>query len=566
MSTGEPVGPDPAGPEAPEPPAPPAPAPMPEPPGERHDTVLGIRTHNLIFVGLVIGVVLGLLTFGLDHHDAITLVDGTVLRGHVELHEAELTVALPTGEEVRRPLADALPDTLVRAGDKPSGRLHAELVWWFNLLGTTIFMSALKMLIAPLIFASIVAGIVSLSDLAQLKRIGTRTVAYYVTTTTIAVLIGLAAVLLLQPGKSEASKRIRERREAVLERRERAYEREHAPLPARDPDGRATVAYLSWLGQVEAREAGTGHEADRFAKLSRAHGVSVGDRVKEDLILPLLTNPFTSLHERNALGIIAFALLLGVAIVVVGEPARPVAAVFTGFNEVIVRITRWLMTLAPVCVAAIVAELIARNGPDVFATLAWYCAAVLAGIAVHVGVLLAIAATLGRTSPRALWAGFAEAWLLAFTTRSSAATMPVTVRCVTERLGVPPRVANFGIPVGATMNMDGTALYEGVAVIFLIQIFGGLADVPVEMTFATTFVIFVTAVLASVGAAAVPDAGLVTMVLVANAVGLPVYYIPLIFAVDAFLDMFRTSTNVLGDAVGCLVVARLEEGSAPAPT
>ena len=135
------------------------------------------------------------------------------------------------------------------------------------------------------------------------------------------------------------------------------------------------------------------------------------------------------------------------------------------------------------------------------------------------------------------------------------------MKCVVDKLGVSPRVANFGLPVGATMNMDGTALYEGVAVIFLIQIYQGLADVPIELGGAVTLIIFVTAVVASIGAAAVPDAGLVTMVLVANAVGLPVYYIPLLFAVDSFLDMFRTSTNVLGDSIGTLVVQKLEDKS-----
>jgi Na+/H+-dicarboxylate symporter len=150
--------------------------------------------------------------------------------------------------------------------------------------------------------------------------------------------------------------------------------------------------------------------------------------------------------------------------------------------------------------------------------------------------------------------------MIAFTTRSSAATLPVTMENVTNNLGVSPKVANFTLPLGATMNMDGTALYEGVAVIFLIQIYGGLDDVPIIMTAATTFLIFITAVLASIGAAAVPNAGLVTMVIVANAVGLPIYYIPLILAVDGVLDMFRTSTNVLGDSVGAIVVNRLERG------
>ena len=150
--------------------------------------------------------------------------------------------------------------------------------------------------------------------------------------------------------------------------------------------------------------------------------------------------------------------------------------------------------------------------------------------------------------------------MIAFTTRSSAATLPVTIANTTGNLQVSPKVANFSLPLGATMNMDGTALYEGIAVIFLIQIYGGLDDVTITMTAMTTFLIFITAVLASVGAAAVPDAGLVTMVLVASAVHLPIYYIPIIFAVDAFLDMFRTSTNVLGDSVGAIVVNRLERG------
>jgi Na+/H+-dicarboxylate symporter len=189
----------------------------------------------------------------------------------------------------------------------------------------------------------------------------------------------------------------------------------------------------------------------------------------------------------------------------------------------------------------------------------------LGGIAVHVGVLVTICATIGGVGPVRLVKGIREAYMIAFTTRSSAATLPVTIANVTENLNVSPKVANFSLPLGATMNMDGTALYEGIAVIFLIQIYGGLDDVSITMTAMTTLLIFVTAVLASVGAAAVPDAGLVTMVLVASAVHLPIHYIPLIFAVDAFLDMFRTSTNVLGDTVGAIVVNRLERSRLTAP-
>jgi Na+/H+-dicarboxylate symporter len=253
-------------------------------------------------------------------------------------------------------------------------------------------------------------------------------------------------------------------------------------------------------------------------------------------------------------------LLLGIACSFVGEPAQPVVKFFHGLNQVIMTVTHWIMSISPLAIGCIMAELVATKGAGVFESLGWYCGTVIGGIGVHVCVLVLICWAIGGVGPLKLWKGLREAWMIAFTTRSSAATLPVTMENVTNNLGVSPKVANFTLPLGATMNMDGTALYEGVAVIFLIQIYGGLDDVPIIMTAATTFLIFITAVLASIGAAAVPNAGLVTMVIVANAVGLPIYYIPLILAVDGVLDMFRTSTNVLGDSVGAIVVNRLERG------
>jgi Na+/H+-dicarboxylate symporter len=235
-------------------------------------------------------------------------------------------------------------------------------------------------------------------------------------------------------------------------------------------------------------------------------------------------------------------------------------AFFRGLNGAMMTITHWLMRVSPVAIGCIVAKLVAETGPTVFASLGWYCGTVVGGIFIHVIILLTISTFVGGVNPLVLWRGLREAWLIALSTRSSAATLPVTIANVTENLKVSPKVANFSLPLGATMNMDGTALYEGVAVIFLIQIYGGLDDVLISMTAMVTLLIFITAVLASVGAAAVPDAGLVTMVLVASAVNLPIYYIPLIFAVDAVLDMFRTSTNVLGDSIGAVVVNRMEMG------
>ena len=215
---------------------------------------------------------------------------------------------------------------------------------------------------------------------------------------------------------------------------------------------------------------------------------------------------------------------------------------------------------SPVAIACLIASLVADLGVSSLLSVAWYCATVIVGIAIHVCVLLTIVRVLGKFSPIRFLKGIRDAWLIAFSTTSSAATLPVTIHCTTKKLDVSPKVANFSLPVGATVNMDGTALYEGVAVIFLIQLYGGLEDVPIELTAAKTMTIFITAVLASIGAAAVPSAGLITMAIVASAVGLPLHYIVIIYAVDRMLDMFRTSTNVLGDAAGAVVINHWERG------
>jgi solute carrier family 1 (neuronal/epithelial high affinity glutamate transporter), member 1 len=475
---------------------------------------LSSRLHNLIFVGMAVG-----------------LVVGYVLHLYKQGHPV----------------------------------LFDKATFWLDLFGPTLFVGALKMIIAPLILASIVTGVTSLPNLRELGSIGYKTVAYYVGTTTLAVVIGLTFVLTLSPGTQAASTEIRDARAAELTGYRAEFE-STSDMTALDEHGKGRGHYLSWLAAKEG-DRSTGGHGHRWTAMSAAKERTAGDMLRDDILKPLITNPFDSLaaDPPNALGIIFFSLLLGVSCMVVGDKARPVVEVFHAFNEVIMKITQWLMMLSPLAIACIIAGLVAKSGPGIFRSLGWYCICVIAAILVHVAVLVGIARAFGKTKPADLWRGIREAWLIAFSTRSSAATLPVTMKCVVEKLGVRPKVANFTLPLGATMNMDGTALYEGVAVIFLIQIYGGLDDVSITMTAMTTLLIFVTAVLASVGAAAVPDAGLVTMVLVASAVHLPIYYIPLIFAVDAVLDMFRTSTNVLGDAIGALVVDHMlddEESSA----
>lgn len=437
-----------------------------------------------------------------------------------------------------------------------AGGWHDTTLWWLDFIGTTLFIGALKMIIAPLILASIVAGITSMPSFGETGRVGGKVLLYYGATTTIAVAIGLALVLTIQPGRRGHAEELRADRRAELDERRAEY-REETGLDPAAPDNEQ--AYVRWLLEVEMEARGAGSEdPSRYAKIARARERSGADLFREDIVQPLLTNPFQSLATSNSLGIIFFAILLALGCLAVGEPARPIIGFFQGMDAVIMRITAWIMAFSPFAVFCLIASLVATHGPAVFQSLGWYCGTVIGGIGVHVVVLLTICAVVGRMSPLRFLRGIREAWAVAFATRSSAATLPVTVRCLTDRLGVSPQIANFTLPVGATVNMDGTALYEGVAVIFLIQLYGGMDDVGITLGGAVTLAIFVTAVLASVGAAAVPDAGLVTMVLVATAVNLPVYYIPLIFSVDAFLDMFRTSTNVMGDAVGAVVIDRLE--------
>jgi len=441
----------------------------------------------------------------------------------------------------------------LNAWSNPQARMFNEVVWWLDLFGKDLFIGLLMMIIAPLILASIITGISTLPNMKELGAVGWKTLAYYIVTTSVAVAIGLVAVLLLQPGYKDASRHVRLKREIALDAYRQKFREQHEGADPLAPENRS--AYLTLIARHEGQVAAT-ELASKWERIERAGERGPGDIFRNDILRPLLTNPFASLAQvpPNSLGIIFFAILVGLACIVIGAPARPVVTFFQGLNEVMMTITLWVMHAAPVAIGCIIASMVARLGMLALQSLAWYCATVITGIAIHVALLTFLVWALGRRSPLEFWRGIWSAWLIAFSTTSSAATLPVTIKCVIENLKVSPKIANFTLPIGATVNMDGTALYEGVAVIFMIQLYGGLDDVNIQLTAANTFIIFITAVLASIGAAAVPSAGLVTMAIVASAVGLPLYYIAFIYAVDHFLDMFRTSTNVLGDAVGAVII------------
>jgi len=273
----------------------------------------------------------------------------------------------------------------------------------------------------------------------------------------------------------------------------------------------------------------------------------------EILIGVVPKNVFEALSTDDVLSLIFFALVLGLALALSGEPARPVREFMDGAFHVVMKVTDWIMWTAPLGVAALLAETVVEMGPDVLGRLAVYMATVLAGLAFHALVTLPLLLwLLARTSPLAYAKALSRALLTAFSTSSSSATLPVTLEDIQRNAGVSNRVASFVLPLGATVNMDGTALYEAVAALFIAQIY------QIELSFAEQLVIFVTATLAAIGAAGVPSAGLVTMVLVLRAVGLPEDGIGLIVAVDRVLDMCRTTVNVWGDAVGARIIAGSE--------
>ena len=358
-----------------------------------------------------------------------------------------------------------------------------------------MFIQLLKMIIIPLILASMVAGIVSLGNVRRLGRIGLKTFVYYMATTLLAVGVGLVLVNLMRPGVGVD------------------------------------------MG-AEAVEDMTGREVPSIISI-------IEDIIPESL--------FAAMAENKVLSVIFFSLLLGIAISSIGEKARALTALFESFNAVMMKITDWIMLLAPVGVFALIAYTIGTMGLSVLRPLAVYMVTVILGLSIHAVITLPVLLSLfGKYSPLKFIRDMFSAVATAFSTASSAATLPITMECLRENTGVSNKVASFVLPLGATVNMDGTALYEAVAAMFIAQAYG------ISLNIGQQLVIMLTATLASIGAAAIPGAGLVTMVIVLRAVNLPLEGIGMILAVDRILDMLRTAVNVWGDACGTAVVARLE--------
>jgi solute carrier family 1 (high affinity glutamate transporter) protein 1 len=370
------------------------------------------------------------------------------------------------------------------------GPAMVQIAWLGDL-----FLNALKMLIVPLIVAAVISGVASLGDVRKLGRVGGVTVLYFIITTGIAVVIGLVMVNLIQPGVGMALN--------------------NGAIPE----------------HIRAK-ANTG--------------------ISDILLTMVSPNLVDAAAHMQLLPLIVFSILLSAALTTIGGKGEHVIAFFDGLNEALMKVVIWLMYLAPVGIFALVAARLGKAGGEAFfvqvAAVGWHVVTVLSGLGLHFVILTVILMLVARRGLDYL-ANMMRALLTAFGTASSSATLPLTMECLRENR-VDERAIRFVVPLGATVNMNGTALYEAEAALFIAQAYG------IHLGFGQQVIVFLTATLAAIGAAGIPEAGLVTMVIVLSAVGLPLEGVSLLLAVDWFLDRFRTTVNVFGDAVGAAVVQR----------
>lgn len=378
---------------------------------------------------------------------------------------------------------------------------------WIKPFGT-IFINSLKLIAVPLILASLIKGVSDLKDISKLSKMGGRTIGIYIMTTVIAVSIGLALVNIIKPGNSISENTRQElvqnySSDAEKYKEEAAKQKESGPLQA------------------------------------------LVDIVPENIFGAATEN-------KNMLQIIFFAMFFGIGLILIpDDKSKPVKDFFDGFNEVILKMIDLIMLAAPYGVFALLAALVVESpSVDLFKALVWYTFTVVLGLLLMIVFYNIIVMLFTKKSPAEFFKGISPAQLLAFSTSSSAATLPVTMERVTEHLGVDEEVSSFVLPIGATINMDGTSLYQAVAAVFIAQAFG------MDLSLSVQLGIIVTATLASIGSAAVPGAGMVMLVIVLGQAGIPEAGLALIFAIDRPLDMCRTTVNVTGDATVSMLVAK----------
>ena len=373
----------------------------------------------------------------------------------------------------------------------------------------SLFIRLISMVVVPLVFASLLVGTASLNDVKKLGRIGVKTLVYFLCTTAIAVIIGLLLANTFKPGVGIAE------------------------------DVRADLVKSS-ADQVDAKI-----------------GTSPGKPAVIDLLLNIVpSNPIEAFVEGNMLQIIFFALLTGICLMLISPERRaPVMSFFEGVNDLMIKMVHVIMLIAPYGVFALIAAVVADFGVGILVVLFKYSVVVIAGLILHMIVVYSSAIRIfTKQKVGAFFRGIRPAQLIAFSSSSSSATLPVTMECTEENLGVSAKICSFVLPLGATINMDGTALYQGVAAVFIAQVYG------IDLTIAQQLMIVLTATLASIGTPGTPAAGIITLAMVLKSINVPIEGIALILGPDRILDMCRTVVNITGDASCAVVVAASEDG------
>ncbi|EPP4294797.1 dicarboxylate/amino acid:cation symporter [Vibrio navarrensis] len=398
-----------------------------------------------------------------------------------------------TGRVILGMVAGILTGFAIRALFADNGFVDAYIVNGLFEVGGKIFIASLKMLVVPLIFVSLVCGTSSLKDLSTLGRMGGKTLAFYITTTAVAITLALAMGNLFQPG--------------------------------------------------------AGADLTAASSFKSAEAPSLGQVIID--MFP--TNPISAMAEGKTLQVIVFALLFGIAISAAGKPGERIAAIFSDLNEVIMKLVALLMNLAPYGVFFLMAKLFTGLGLGAIINLGEYFLVLTATLLIH-GLVTYSLMLKGFTglNPLTFLKKMEDAIMFAFSTASSNATIPATMETVKNRLGVDNKIASFTVPLGATVNMDGTAIMQGVATAFIAQAFN------IDLSMGDYLMVILTATLASIGTAGVPGVGLVMLAMVLNQVGLPLEGIALIMGVDRLLDMIRTAVNITGDACVSVIVAKSE--------
>ena len=379
------------------------------------------------------------------------------------------------------------------------GEFRQDTLYGAKLVGT-LFLDLLRMVLVPLIFASIVVGVANLRANQKMHRVWVTTLSFFGLSMALAIIIGFGAAHIFEPGKGLQLEMFAEST--------KNFQARQMPLP-------------EYIAQF-------------------LHG--------------LFQNPFKALAQGEILAVVIVALFLGIALVIGGERYRNLRVLIQELQELCLMIVGWIMRLAPLGIAALLLQLVASQNSALLGSLLHFIAVVIGSTLFHGVIILPLLLyAITRVTPLRFWRGSREALITAFATSSSAATLPITLRCTEQHLHVKKDIANFVVPLGSTMNMDGTALYEAAAALFVARLAG------IELDIASQMIIFFVAMLGAIGAPGIPSVGMLSMVLVLESVGLPTEAIAILLPIDRILDTVRTAVNVEGDMVGSLIVQKLAD-------